>query len=227
MELAAATPGSPQQLAAPAASPPSPGASGILQPLPAFQAAAAAVLLHHHHQHQRRCGPPAVAPPLSTGCEDHWSWNKNDKSHEVRLYGPKQRIAHFHPNWSNGTAGVRGTRVLNGGRYYWEINVSQRKGTNSLCLAPLPLFSPFASLALYLPYLFLLPSLCPFLNSHFLPLFLLLLLFFLLLPIYLFLPRFFSLSPLPLSTLAFLSLSPLQHSLFSSPLFCLSLPLST
>jgi len=65
-------------------------------------------------------------PPLSSGCEDHWSWNKNDKSHEVRLYGPKQRIAHFHPNWSNGTAGVRGTRVLNGGRYYWEINVSQR-----------------------------------------------------------------------------------------------------
>ena len=42
------------------------------------------------------------------------------------MYGPKQRIAHFHPNWSNGTAGVRGTRVLNGGRYYWEINVSQR-----------------------------------------------------------------------------------------------------
>ena len=66
------------------------------------------------------------APPLSSGCEDHWSWNKNDKSHEVRLYGPKQRIAHFHPNWSNGTAGVRGTRVLNGGRFYWEINVSQR-----------------------------------------------------------------------------------------------------
>lgn len=64
--------------------------------------------------------------PLCTGCEDHWSWNKNDKSHEVRLYGPKQRIAHFHPNWSNGTAGVRGTRVLNGGRFYWEIHVSQR-----------------------------------------------------------------------------------------------------
>ena len=45
---------------------------------------------------------------------------------QVRLYGPKQRIAHFHPNWSNGTAGGRGTRVLNGGRFYWEINVSQR-----------------------------------------------------------------------------------------------------
>jgi len=70
--------------------------------------------------------PVQSAHPLMTGCEDNWSWNKNDKSHEVRLYGPKQRIAHFHPNWSNGTAGVRGTRVLNGGRFYWEINVSQR-----------------------------------------------------------------------------------------------------
>ena len=45
---------------------------------------------------------------------------------QVRLCGPKQRIAHFHPNWSNGSAGVRGTRILNGGRYYWEITVSKR-----------------------------------------------------------------------------------------------------
>ena len=64
--------------------------------------------------------------PLYNGCEDHWSWNPKDKSHEVRLNGPNSRISHFHPNWSNGTAGVRGTRILNGGRYYWEINVSQR-----------------------------------------------------------------------------------------------------
>ena len=30
--------------------------------------------------------PPSLPPPppLSSGCEDHWSWNKNDKSHEVR-----------------------------------------------------------------------------------------------------------------------------------------------
>ena len=64
--------------------------------------------------------PAAQAPtahPLSTGCEDHWSWNKTDKSHEVRLYGPKQRIAHFHPNWSNGTAGVRYNQEL----VYYDI----------------------------------------------------------------------------------------------------------
>ena len=64
--------------------------------------------------------------PLASGCDDNWTWNLKDKSHEVRLRGPKNRIAHFHPNWSNGTAGVRGTKILNQGRYYWELNVSQR-----------------------------------------------------------------------------------------------------
>ena len=44
----------------------------------------------------------------------------------MELHGPNQRIAHFHPNFSYGTAGVRGTRILNGGRFYWEINMSKR-----------------------------------------------------------------------------------------------------
>lgn len=69
---------------------------------------------------------PETDYPLVNGCDDNWTWNVKAKSHEVRLYGPKCRIAHFHPNWSNGTAGVRGTRILNKGRYYWELNVSQR-----------------------------------------------------------------------------------------------------
>ena len=43
-----------------------------------------------------------------------------------------QRIAHFHPNWSNGTAGVRGTRILNGGRFYWEVNPPDCLKTNYL-----------------------------------------------------------------------------------------------
>lgn len=64
--------------------------------------------------------------PLEYGCEDHWSWNRRDRSHEVRLYGPALRVAHFHPNWSSGTAGVRGNRALGSGRYYWELKVSQR-----------------------------------------------------------------------------------------------------
>ncbi|XP_046675420.1 SPRY domain-containing SOCS box protein 3 isoform X1 [Homalodisca vitripennis] len=64
--------------------------------------------------------------PIKYGCEDHWTWNRHDRSHEVRLYGSGMRVAHFHPNWSSGTAGVRGTRILNNGRYYWEVQVSQR-----------------------------------------------------------------------------------------------------
>ncbi|XP_033737345.1 SPRY domain-containing SOCS box protein 3-like [Pecten maximus] len=63
---------------------------------------------------------------LHNGFEEQWTWNKKDKSHEVRLYGTKFQTAHFHPNWSNGTAGVRGSQVLNYGRHYWEIKVSQR-----------------------------------------------------------------------------------------------------
>ncbi|KAK7792549.1 hypothetical protein R5R35_008652 [Gryllus longicercus] len=64
--------------------------------------------------------------PLRHGCEDNWTWNRRDRSPEVRLYGPSWRVAHFHPTWSSGTAAVRGTRVLNNGRYYWELRVSQR-----------------------------------------------------------------------------------------------------
>lgn len=81
--------------------------------------------------------------PLKYGCEDHWTWNRHDRSHEVRLYGSGLRVAHFHPTWSFGTAGVRGTRILNNGRYYWEVQVSQRIfgtsmmfgiGTKNACL---------------------------------------------------------------------------------------------
>ncbi|XP_013777986.2 SPRY domain-containing SOCS box protein 3-like [Limulus polyphemus] len=68
----------------------------------------------------------ATHRPLRNGCDDVWSWNRRDKSHEVRLYGFRMRTAQFHPNWSNGTAGVRGTRILNRGRYYWEVKVSER-----------------------------------------------------------------------------------------------------
>ncbi len=77
--------------------------------------------------------PNIAHHPLANGCDDNWTWNLKDKSDKVTLYGPKRRIAHFHPNWSNGTAGVRGLRALNQGRFYWEINVSQRIfGTRSV-----------------------------------------------------------------------------------------------
>jgi len=64
--------------------------------------------------------------PMRHGCDDDWTWSFSDRSSEVRLYDMGRRVAHFHPNWSAGTAGVQGTRVLNNGRYYWELKLSQR-----------------------------------------------------------------------------------------------------
>lgn len=64
--------------------------------------------------------------PLRNGCEDTWSWNRRDRSQEALLSGAGNRTVHFHPNWSKGTAGIRGTRVLNNGRYYWELKLSDR-----------------------------------------------------------------------------------------------------
>jgi len=66
------------------------------------------------------------ASPIDTGCEDTWSWDWSAKSVEVELYGLPPLTAQFHPNWSNGTAGVRGTRPLNRGplvRSYWEVSI--------------------------------------------------------------------------------------------------------
>lgn len=75
---------------------------------------------------RKRAMPSQDDPPLHNCCVDYWMWNKRDKSHEVRIIGENFQTAFFHPNWSNGTAGVRGTRILNRGRYYWEINVTRR-----------------------------------------------------------------------------------------------------
>ncbi|XP_025109848.1 uncharacterized protein LOC112573575 [Pomacea canaliculata] len=67
-----------------------------------------------------------LPPAFQNGCKVGWTWNTADKSHEVRLCGRRHSTALFHPNWSNGTAGVRGTRPLNGGVHYWEVRVSSR-----------------------------------------------------------------------------------------------------
>ena len=70
--------------------------------------------------------PGAKSPPLPplfrNGCEDVWRWSVTDKSHEVRVCGRRSRTVFFHPNWSNGTAGVRGTRPINRGLHYWEVS---------------------------------------------------------------------------------------------------------
>lgn len=64
-------------------------------------------------------------PLAMYGCDDKWSFSKRDRSQEVYLSN-NYKTAHFHPNWSKGTAGIRGTRILNNGRYFWELKVSQR-----------------------------------------------------------------------------------------------------
>ncbi|RWS17683.1 SPRY domain-containing SOCS box protein 3-like protein [Dinothrombium tinctorium] len=98
---------------------------------------------------EQLCSEPSVAVPMLSkqcvgtheevlhrqqdlfnfGCEDNWCWSSKYKSKEVRLYGADRRIVCFHPHWSNGTAGVIGTKALNTGpaaRHYWEIQVSDR-----------------------------------------------------------------------------------------------------
>lgn len=66
------------------------------------------------------------ALPLKDGCPEFWSWSNHDKSRDVKLYGQRSQTVHFHPNWSSGTAGARGSLVLNGGVHYWDIHISQK-----------------------------------------------------------------------------------------------------
>lgn len=44
----------------------------------------------------------------------------------VNIFFRFQFLAYFHPNWSKGTAAVRGNQPINRGLHYWEIHVSQR-----------------------------------------------------------------------------------------------------
>lgn len=66
------------------------------------------------------------ACPLRDGCVERWSWNALDKSPEVRVLGENHETVLFHPTWSNGAAGVRGTRSMRHGVHYWEIRTSSR-----------------------------------------------------------------------------------------------------
>ena len=71
-------------------------------------------------------------PLIDNAHVDHWSWNPKEKSKYVELKGPNNITARIHPEWSNCTAGVRGTRVLNGGKYYWEVSANHLEGTSTM-----------------------------------------------------------------------------------------------
>lgn len=43
-------------------------------------------------------------PLAMYGCDDTWTFSKRDRSQEVYLSN-NNKTAHFHPNWSKGTAG--------------------------------------------------------------------------------------------------------------------------
>ncbi|KAI5700150.1 hypothetical protein M8J76_012629 [Diaphorina citri] len=59
--------------------------------------------------------------------EDTWTWDLQDiNSHTTWVDEKTRRTVILHPNWSKGAAGIRGTRTLNHGRYYWELNTTRR-----------------------------------------------------------------------------------------------------
>lgn len=63
---------------------------------------------------------------MEGGCFHDWSWNSNDKSHEIFLSGRRNEHVKFHPSWSVGTAAVRGTKPLTRGcKTLWEISLKQ------------------------------------------------------------------------------------------------------
>ena len=67
--------------------------------------------------------------PLVNGCDDNWTWIDKGKSrYNVICYGSKRRIVEFNPFpfLSLGTEGVRGNRILNNARFYWEVVITSR-----------------------------------------------------------------------------------------------------
>lgn len=69
--------------------------------------------------------------PLSYPEYDHWIWNPNCKSCDAHLVDDVFKSVMFHPTWSEGTSAIRGTKVLNNTRSFWEIVVNGGLGGTS------------------------------------------------------------------------------------------------
>ncbi|KAL1455079.1 hypothetical protein WDU94_009198 [Cyamophila willieti] len=55
----------------------------------------------------------------------NWTWSPNNIPSQTEV-SESGKLVVFHPKWSKGTPGVRGTMQLNHGRHYWEINSNRR-----------------------------------------------------------------------------------------------------
>ena len=54
--------------------------------------------------------------------EDNWCWDWTTKGNEASVFGPKMSMVLFNWfNWFTGAVAVFGTRKLNGGHFYWEM----------------------------------------------------------------------------------------------------------
>lgn len=54
--------------------------------------------------------------------DDNWCWDRETKGEDAAIYGPTMNMVLFNWfNWFCGTTAVLGTRRLNGGHYYWEM----------------------------------------------------------------------------------------------------------
>lgn len=63
---------------------------------------------------------------------DYWTWNSKYKSCDAHITDSSCRSVIFHPSWSSGTSAIRGTKILNNTRSFWEIYVNGGLGGTSL-----------------------------------------------------------------------------------------------
>ena len=82
------------------------------------------MLGHSTTQHDHVHHPSSSAPPILTHyCPHPWTWDVDSRSPDaVVVNSTDRRTVLFHPSWSNGTAGIRGTKPLDSDSvYYWEV----------------------------------------------------------------------------------------------------------
>ena len=69
-------------------------------------------------------------------CE--WTWDTEHKSSAAKIQDDLRTVI-FHPNFSNGTAAVRGSAPIREGQHFWEIKmITPVYGTNMVSISPPP-----------------------------------------------------------------------------------------